>query len=815
MPFDAIIELSDLDGSNGFQLGGLVADDHGGYSVSSAGDVNGDGIDDLIIGAPQADLNGDLSGSVYVVFGSASGFSADFDLSTLDGSNGFRIDGAATRHYAGWRVIAAGDVNGDGTDDLAYTAIGAGPNGSLSGAVFVVFGSSTGFSATLDPTALDGSNGFRINGVAANNFTGEGLRSAGDVNGDGVDDLIIGAAYANGSASGSGVSYVVFGSDAGLPAVVELSGLDGTDGFAIRGEGTYDRSGDSVSGVGDVNGDGIDDVIIGARRASVNGQFSGASYVVFGSSSGFAASLDLAGLDGTDGFRIGGPQTRAYSGSDVGSAGDVNGDGFADLLIHGTPNGFPYTQTFIVFGVSGGFTAAPDLNALNGSNGFVIHGGALVATSAGDVNGDGFDDILLASFGHPVNGMLSGSSFVVFGAAGGFMPSLNLDWLDGTNGFRINGEAAGDQSGFSIAAAGDVNGDGVDDVLIGARGLPNSTYAGGAYVVYGIQADLFRTGTAVSESISGRSANDTLSGMGGNDVLYGMGGNDTLDGGDLADLLYGGDGADDLLGGSGGDILNGDAGDDGLDGGDGADKLFGGTGSDLLTGAAGNDRMSGDADIDTLNGDAGNDYLDGGTGADIMSGGADNDIYIVDDAGDQTIELAGEGYDIVRTELSWTLADNIEALQLQGATDADGGGNAGANNLQGNAGANRLSGGAGVDTLNGADGDDIIVGGLGNDLLRGGLGADSFVVAHAFGPVLETDQIYDFSTAEGDIIDLSGAYAGALALVAGFSKHAGEMTLTFAGGITTLKLDINGDGKVDYQMKINGDVTGDSGDWLL
>ena len=161
------------------------------------------------------------------------------------------------------------------------------------------------------------------------------------------------------------------------------------------------------------------------------------------------------------------------------------------------------------------------------------------------------------------------------------------------------------------------------------------------------------------------------------------------------------------------------------------------------------------------------------------------------------------------------LGDNIEALQLQGSADIDGTGNSLANNLQGNAGANTLSGLAGVDTMNGNDGDDIIIGGLGNDLLRGGIGSDSFVVAHAFGPVLETDQVFDFSAAEGDIVDLSAAFAGTVVLVSAFSKTAGEMTLTFASGITTLRLDVTGDGKVDYQMKINGDVTAESGDWLL
>ena len=89
------------------------------------------------------------------------------------------------------------------------------------------------------------------------------------------------------------------------------------------------------------------------------------------------------------------------------------------------------------------------------------------------------------------------------------------------------------------------------------------------------------------------------------------------------------------------------------------------------------------------------------------------------------------------------------------------------------------------------------------------------MVAHAFGATLETDQVYDFSAAEGDLVDLSGAFAGTIALVGAFSKTAGEMTLTFAAGITTLKLDVTGDGKADYQMKINGDVTAESGGWML
>ncbi|RYF89185.1 MAG: calcium-binding protein, partial [Caulobacteraceae bacterium] len=220
--------------------------------------------------------------------------------------------------------------------------------------------------------------------------------------------------------------------------------------------------------------------------------------------------------------------------------------------------------------------------------------------------------------------------------------------------------------------------------------------------------------------------------------------------------------------------------------------------------------------IDTLTGGSGNDYLDGGLGADDMRGGTENDIYIVNDLGDQTTEDAGQGYDVVRTELDgWVLGANIEALELGGSASISGTGNALANIMEGNSGANTLSGGDGNDTLYGLDGADRLIGGLGGDILWGGAGADIFVVAHPFEAALETDNIKDYDIGGGDILDLSGAYVGTLSLVSAFTKSAGQMTVGFAAGITTVKLDINGDGKTDYQMRINGDVTSDTGDWIL
>ncbi|MBI1407245.1 MAG: hypothetical protein GC145_14105, partial [Caulobacter sp.] len=200
---------------------------------------------------------------------------------------------------------------------------------------------------------------------------------------------------------------------------------------------------------------------------------------------------------------------------------------------------------------------------------------------------------------------------------------------------------------------------------------------------------------------------DTLTGTAGADVIDADAGNDYVNGGDGNDTLYG------------------ENNDDTLNGGNGSDKLYGGDGVDILNGDDGNDRLDGGAGIDTLNGGAGNDVLDGGTGADAMSGGTGNDIYYVDDAGDTTTENAAEGYDIVRSTITWTLAGNIEGLQLQGAGDIDGTGNALANNIVGNAGKNTLHGGDGVDTIDGGDGNDYVYGDDGGDHLKGGLGSDT------------------------------------------------------------------------------------------
>jgi hypothetical protein len=216
----------------------------------------------------------------------AAAFPPPLNLSDLDGTNGFRLSGVAPSDRSGGAVSSAGDVNGDGLADLLIGANGADPNGTDSGASYVVFGRNTAqpgpFPATLNLCILDGTNGFRVNGVAAFDFSGIAVSSAGDVNGDGLADFLIGADGAGVNGSYSGAIYVVFGRDTAqtgpFPASLNLSSLDGTNGFRVNGVATGDRSGYAVSNAGDVNGDGLADLLIGAHRAGPKGSGSGAIY---------------------------------------------------------------------------------------------------------------------------------------------------------------------------------------------------------------------------------------------------------------------------------------------------------------------------------------------------------------------------------------------------------------------------------------------------------------------------------------------------------------------------------------------------------
>jgi hypothetical protein len=246
----SVIDLSALDGVNGFLANAAAGS---GKQVVATGDVNGDGIPDLIVGSPGASPGGRSgAGQVAVVFGTRSGFPSTIGLSGLSGVQGFVLQGGASGDAAG-SALAVGDVNGDGIGDLVIGAPGASPSSrSGAGEVAVVYGSGGGFPSSLDPSTLDGGPGFVLQGGASGDAAGSAV-AVGDVNGDDIGDLVIGSPGASpGGHAGAGEAAVVFGRADGLLVSFDLATLSGADGFVFDGADDGDAVGSSVAS-GDLN----------------------------------------------------------------------------------------------------------------------------------------------------------------------------------------------------------------------------------------------------------------------------------------------------------------------------------------------------------------------------------------------------------------------------------------------------------------------------------------------------------------------------------------------------------------------------------
>ncbi|GIX35523.1 MAG: hypothetical protein KatS3mg126_1302 [Lysobacteraceae bacterium] len=499
--FPPVVNLSALAATEGTRFDPVSNGEHTGWSVSGQGDINGDGVDDLVISGHRATPSPATSfaGRVYVVFGKPAGFPATFDLSALDGSNGFRIDGLRPDDALGMSVDLNGDLNGDGIEDLVIAAPFADPNGrDGAGSIFVVFGRTAAFPALVDLNGLDGSNGFRVDGAAAADNTGRQVSSGGDLNGDGFDDLVIGAWQATSAAQiqEAGSVYVLFGKGSGHAPSVDLASLAPADGFRVDGLAAADHFGWAVNADGDFNGDGFDDLVACAPGASPSGlRDAGSCYLLFGRASGLA-SVTLSSLSPDQGFRIDGAGVEDFAGLAVGFAGDMNADGFDDLAV-GVTNADPGNvsnagSAYVIFGQSTLIASPFQLANVDGSNGFRFDGDAvdqfvgISLGSTGDVNGDGLDDLIVGATGTLLFGETRpGDAYVILGRSGGFLHPMQTSDLDGSRGFRIAGVNGGDTTGLQSVGVGDLNDDGTDDMAIGAPTLFATDRPGHAYVVYG------------------------------------------------------------------------------------------------------------------------------------------------------------------------------------------------------------------------------------------------------------------------------------------------------------------------------------------
>jgi len=414
-----------------------------GADVASAGDVNGDGYDDVIVGAPEFDGGQAFEGAAFVFLGGANGIA---DAAYYEAHATLESD----QTYAGMgnSVASAGDVNGDGYADVLVGAPQYADGQALEGAAFIYLGSADGIVSRGNPANAHA----RIYGDRVLAHLGSSVASAGDVNGDGYDDVIVAAnGYSDGE-SFEGAAFVFLGSASGVS-----DGSPASAHASFEGDQVDARLSDA-SCAGDVNGDGFSDVILGAEYYDIGHEQEGAAFLFLGSANGLAGR-SLASADAL----IAGDEAWAGLGGSVASAGDVNGDGFSDVIVGsiGYGGAIDGGAAFIFLGSASGSVGDDPASAHTRLVSDVSNSwfGNTVA-SAGDVNGDGYADVLVTAPQYQHQSGTGGKIFLFLGSENGVASGDPA-----SAAMRIT---CGDTSDTGGASAGDVNGDGYADVIVGA-----------------------------------------------------------------------------------------------------------------------------------------------------------------------------------------------------------------------------------------------------------------------------------------------------------------------------------------------------------
>ncbi len=445
------------------------AGDNLGASLAGIGDINGDGLPDLALGAPlnDNDEGGRDAGKVYIFFGTSEGWTRYIHVSQADVS----FIGEQRRAMAGKTIAAAGDVNNDGFADFLISAPGDVESGDKAGQSYLILGKADGWSLNASLGTADAS----FWGENAGDESGSALDGVGDVNGDGFDDFLIGAPNSN----SSGQAYLVFGRANGWTRDISLSLSDAS----FLGESTTGHAASTLAGVGDVNGDGYDDFLIGDWSRNSISPNDGETYLILGKSDGWQNGVSLANADAS----FIGEALGFWSGYSVDGAGDVNNDGYDDIII-GAPgnddNGRQTGETYVILGKSQGWSMRTPLSSVDASfrpEWEYTWTGAKVA-SLGDINQDGYDDFAAGAILSDERGFESGKIYLVLGKGQGWSQDSELNATLTT----YLGENSFDLAGSAISDVGDFNNDGRLDLIIGAPfNDSNGLDSGRAYILFG------------------------------------------------------------------------------------------------------------------------------------------------------------------------------------------------------------------------------------------------------------------------------------------------------------------------------------------
>ena len=417
------IDSLQTDALNSSVLYGQHSSDFFGYSVSKAGDINGDGYSDILIGSPQNNAAGTMAGRVFIYFGGTN----------INPSPDIILTASASGDYFGCSVSDAGDLNGDGFGDFIIGAEYADVPASSIGKAYIYYGGNI----------ISHIPSLTLTGFAGSDFFGTSVACAGDVNSDGYSDVIVGASYNDAGGTNSGAAFIFYG---GVT-------MNNVSDLTLAGESAYDAFGFCVASAGDINGDGFSDVIVGAPYNDAGAADAGRAYVYLGGSSmNNTADLIYTGAAAVDVF-----------GNSVSGAGDVNADGYEDIIIGAPLNssgGINAGRAYLYFG-----GALPDNtvdvtftgSAANDYLGYSV-------ACAGDVNCDGFSDMIIGVPNSDIGGTNWGCANIYYGGTS----------FDNIADIIVKGTATNDDFSYSVAGAGDVNGDGISDFLVGSPFISGS-----------------------------------------------------------------------------------------------------------------------------------------------------------------------------------------------------------------------------------------------------------------------------------------------------------------------------------------------------